>query len=699
MRFSKLNFLAFCLVVIVTSTGLVFSSEHDRELAEGLARLEAVPHATSGVNVTTSEVVELQRRELAGGTSPLEPLTTEDCHFRNDDEDLEDISEFNVDKAKKLLKEGYPRIRTTENKDVVLVLGNTGSGKSTIINRLLGCQMEKVQNGAKWIAKPKSDSDVYAKMGTGWDSETLYPEVHTSRNNYSDWNYCDCPGFEDSRGKVAEVLSSIATQIAIRKAESIKAVMIVIDARSFDVNAGNSFKSLGKTLGKIFSKERLAEKAPILFVVNKDETLTPDAVMKSVGDVMKSGKNALKIDPNNAEILRMLKILRLMKPSNIKISNVFDDSRANCDEIERALSRVSANPINSEDFQFDVNDSVRVKFDEVIRRMISENMKLLNEVKDLDIKIRNLTVKIENDEKGYAFAREKLVLSDTELMNDVESLRDAVQEMEMKKELLAERRRSFHSLVKETQELQSEKDNLQRDETLVVYYKDSIEETRGWLGFVGQTVKVFEYNGIPFVDYVEVPIERFKDRISDAEKGIYKSTYESKRGEDGTSSVCIRVKRNNLPATKETIKIIEDQLSLKNEEITNLMSEIEETEERVNFLDAYRTEGIRGRREMLERERIRCETSAREGKHEIRYYHKRQYNKKVKEIRELTNKNEGGEIVYDISMVLEFEPTTNELIRKFRTEYESFSRKTPREEEEGSPSFKKMQRRQEAQSS
>jgi hypothetical protein len=125
------------------------------------------------------------------------PLVDHDSPAYSDDESEDLRGEFNVEKAKGLLKKAYPKIRSTEGEEVVLVLGNTGSGKSTIINRLLGCQMQKTLDGAKCIAKPIDESQIYAKIGTGWDSETLFPEVHKSRDGYSTWTYCDCPGFED----------------------------------------------------------------------------------------------------------------------------------------------------------------------------------------------------------------------------------------------------------------------------------------------------------------------------------------------------------------------------------------------------------------------------------------------------------------------------------------------------------------------
>jgi putative ribosome biogenesis GTPase RsgA len=40
-----------------------------------------------------------------------------------------------------LFEEGISKILNAESKDGVIVIGNTGAGKSTLINYLLGCKM------------------------------------------------------------------------------------------------------------------------------------------------------------------------------------------------------------------------------------------------------------------------------------------------------------------------------------------------------------------------------------------------------------------------------------------------------------------------------------------------------------------------------------------------------------------------------
>jgi hypothetical protein len=466
---------------------------------------------------------------------------------------------------------------------------------------------------------------------------------------------------------VEKVLSAISTQISIKKCKKVKAVMIVIDANSFNVSAGSSFKSLVKTLAKIFG-ERLTRKIPFLFVVNKCENLTPDAVQISVRDAIQAGRRSLRTDPSSSEIIGMLKILSLMKIQNIRVANIFEQSRLNCDEIEKALEKISAIPISIEDFQFDISDGFRIKFDSIIRSVIEEKMKLINDEKELESKINELRDKIRRDEERHQFAQKKRVLSDADLMND--SFQDVITEMEQTKEKLIEKRSMCDKKIITQLDLQKKKDELSKNETLVAYFRDSVEETRGMFGLLGSTKKEFRYEGIPFVDVIEEPADRFRRGIFEPENGHYSSIYESGLGKDGMASICIRIKKNDHPDTKSEISIIEDELRTKAEEIRALLEEVKDDEERIKFLEDFIKKGIKDRREMLRKEESEYADSIRQSRRDIQYSLSRARNKKLDEIRSMTSKNEYGEIIYDLSKVLAFEPRSYGLIDKFIKSYD-----------------------------
>lgn len=64
-------------------------------------------------------------------------------------------------------------------KNLVLVIGNTGAGKSTSINYLTGVEYErKIKHGKYYLKQKNVDQLAPARVGHGDKSETLYPQVH-----------------------------------------------------------------------------------------------------------------------------------------------------------------------------------------------------------------------------------------------------------------------------------------------------------------------------------------------------------------------------------------------------------------------------------------------------------------------------------------------------------------------------------------
>lgn len=158
-----------------------------------------------------------------------------------------------------LLNQGISHAEIARNKDVVLILGNTGSGKSTIINYLLGCAM-RYSKGRMFT----QDQEI-AKIGHSIRSETLFPTLHSSetfrtfmQNEYvfgdeNDYAICDCPGFYDNRSEEERICASILTEMVVRKAENLR-VAVVVDYHSLTVARGYDLDKLSDTLNKLLPR-------------------------------------------------------------------------------------------------------------------------------------------------------------------------------------------------------------------------------------------------------------------------------------------------------------------------------------------------------------------------------------------------------------------------------------------------------------
>ncbi|KAF2885424.1 hypothetical protein ILUMI_20769 [Ignelater luminosus] len=111
------------------------------------------------------------------------------------------------------------------NKDIIILLGNTRSGKSTLANYLLGNKLIAWEEKKK-IFKIKANGDCEGpEIGQGSLSCTTIPGVYTILRDTDDNVIIDSPGFEDNRGVVQDVINALCVN-QIKAARSVKFVLV-----------------------------------------------------------------------------------------------------------------------------------------------------------------------------------------------------------------------------------------------------------------------------------------------------------------------------------------------------------------------------------------------------------------------------------------------------------------------------------------
>lgn len=198
----------------------------------------------------------------------------------------------------KFWKEQDKHFHLGKQKDVVLFLGNTGSGKTTTALFLTGANLKSVEF---------EDSEQYTivdeKSKIGNDtlkSHTLIPELMIDQK--LDVAYYDCPGFMDTRSPKHDLTISYFLNKLLTFADSFKLIFVVNHS---DLKVGedrHDFLSLVRNAVMLIKDiEKYSD--GIALVVTKVESPKKDVkIIKQIAAFLKQIKRSLSADNNKPNI-------------------------------------------------------------------------------------------------------------------------------------------------------------------------------------------------------------------------------------------------------------------------------------------------------------------------------------------------------------------------------------------------------------
>ncbi len=232
----------------------------------------------------------------------------------------------------------YQAIEPGRNRDVVLVLGETGVGKSTLLNYLNGAQYELAGTPRFDLHTHLMSGQEVARVGHNPAvSETLYPQV--LRINSLDM--ADLSGFNGVREPVVELAGTLSSHLLSKLVHGVKGILFVIDIDSLLVAKGGNFRNTIHALNRILQGNFNSKTArSVHFAITKlPPGLTVNQVLETkIRPLQEQLLRDMQQGGVNEEDIALSHTIELMlnSPERIFLPNVCDDG-ASRDKLVAAL--------------------------------------------------------------------------------------------------------------------------------------------------------------------------------------------------------------------------------------------------------------------------------------------------------------------------------------------------------------------------
>ncbi len=229
------------------------------------------------------------------------------------------------------LNDIIPVISKVKNESLIYFVGNTGAGKSSFINYLLGhkFKIDVVDPDVMTVIDEKIPN---AEMGpTG--SVTRVSQVYTG-----EYKYLDNPGFNDTGGKLFDNINAFSMFLTKEMAKEIQAIVVIIEVGELVAGRGAYFSKLIKELQALMHFNTLRHiEDNVIFIINLKSSrhYTIEQVRRKIDNCMQNCSKELEPFTNY--------INTISNDDNVDNTEVVNVSQENQSLIAKTLEALAEN--------------------------------------------------------------------------------------------------------------------------------------------------------------------------------------------------------------------------------------------------------------------------------------------------------------------------------------------------------------------